>query len=170
MTRLIVLIGLSGSGKSSLAASMQQTCPDLILISTDAIRAKLFGSEEIQGAWCLVWREVQRQFQQAVNTMNQGQNRAAIYDATNARRRYRREAIALARSTGFTQITGLWLDVPLSVCLQRNQQRDRNVPDNVIHQMHRQLLGAPPSLDEGLEGLIRFTEIGIEETRLIASV
>jgi predicted kinase len=163
MPKLILLIGLPGSGKTSLVASMQQTNRSLSVISTDAIRAKLFGNEATQGEWMLVWREVGRQFRHAVYQIQQGQTGFALFDATNAKRSHRKDVIALARSVGFTHLTALWLDVPLALCLWRNQQRDRQVPEEVIHQMHRQLSDAPPSLKEGIECLIQYKRWEWEE-------
>ncbi|MBW4428061.1 MAG: ATP-binding protein [Nostoc desertorum CM1-VF14] len=45
------LIGPPGSGKSTLAAQMSQLIPNSRIISTDQIRGKLYGNEEIQGDW-----------------------------------------------------------------------------------------------------------------------
>jgi predicted kinase len=151
MTKLLLLIGLPGSGKSTLAKQLLTECPQMQLISTDAIRGQLFGSEAIQGPWLLIWREIERQFQQAT-TANQG----AIFDATNAQRQQRREILTLARDCGFTHITGLWVKTPVWLSLARNQQRSRQVPEAVILRMHRQLRDAPPSLSEGLDCLIHF--------------
>ncbi|WAL61683.1 AAA family ATPase [Thermocoleostomius sinensis] len=155
--RLYLLIGLPGSGKSTLAASMQGTCSTLRLVSTDRIRGQLFGDEAIQGPWSLIWRQVGQQLREIVQQIEQGQCQAVLYDATNTRRQSRRAVIALARSLAFTHITGLWIDTPLSVCLERNRQRDRQVPDEVIQRMQRQLEGAPPNLEEGLSCLIRYS-------------
>jgi len=152
--RLLLLIGLPGSGKSSLAAALLHCCPQRCLISTDAIRSQLFGDEAIQGNWLQVWREVGRQLQQATRQITTGQSLEAIYDATNAVRRDRRRAIALARSCGFTNIICVWLNTPLDVCLQRNEQRDRQVPDTVILKMHRCLMGAPPAMGEGCDRVL----------------
>ena len=66
MTKLILLIGLPGSGKSTLAKQLFTECPQMQLISTDAIRGQLFGSEAIQGPWLLIWRELERQLQTAI--------------------------------------------------------------------------------------------------------
>ena len=66
MTKLILLIGLPGSGKSTLAKQLLRECPQIELISTDTIRGQLFGSEAIQGPWPLIWREMERQLQQAI--------------------------------------------------------------------------------------------------------
>ncbi|MCA1993962.1 MAG: AAA family ATPase [Coleofasciculus sp. S288] len=152
MTKLIVLIGLPGSGKSFLASALLAEFPGSRRISTDAIRARLFGDESIQGSWLLVWHQVERQFRQAVKYSSM-----AIYDATNAVRRYRVDAIALGRVVGFTEIIGLWLDTPLQLCLERNRQRDRIVPESIILQMHASLQSAPPTLQDGLDRLIRYS-------------
>lgn len=153
MTKLFLLIGLPGSGKSTLAKQLVTECPQMQLISTDAIRGQLFGSEATQGPWLLIWREIERQFQLAVAT-----GRTTIFDATNAQRRQRREIITLAREVGFTHITGLWVRTPVWLCLARNQKRQRQVPQDVIWRMYRQLRDAPPSLEEGIEHLIYFPE------------
>ena len=157
MARLILLIGLPGSGKSSLAQWLLQETPGRYLISTDGIRAVLFGDEATQGSWLTVWQEVGRQFRETVGQIQRGEVEAAIYDATNVVRKQRREAIALAREAGFTDITGIWLNVPLGLCLQRNQQRDRQVPDDIIHRMSCCLHNAPPSEQEGFDRLIEIT-------------
>ncbi|MBD1823294.1 AAA family ATPase [Cyanobacteria bacterium FACHB-DQ100] len=145
----MLLIGLPGSGKSTYARSLR-SC----MISTDTIRAQLFGDEAVQGSWLKIWLKVRSQFQQAVSAIRSGEIEFAIYDATNAVRKQRRAAIALARKSGFTHITGVWINPPIEVCLERNRMRDRQVPDAVIHRMARRLYGAPPALDEGLDELI----------------
>jgi len=152
MTRLIILIGLPASGKSTLAKKIVTKYPQCQLISTDAIRAQLFGDEAIQGPWLQVWQQVQQQFHKAVS-----QKYVAIYDATNAQRRGRRQVIDLARETGFSHITGLWLDKSLKLCLERNKVRQRHVPEEVIMKMYRQLTDAPPSCEEGLDELKRIS-------------
>ena len=152
MTKLILLIGLPGSGKSTLAKQLLVECPRMQLISTDAIRGQLFGSEAIQGHWLLIWRELERQLQQAI-TADQG----VILDATNAQRKNRREVITLARDCGFSQIIGVWLKTPVWLCLARNQRRIRQVPEDIIFRMYRQLRDAPPSVEEGIDKLISFS-------------
>ncbi|ACC84375.1 AAA family ATPase [Nostoc punctiforme] len=153
MTKLILLIGLPGSGKSTFAKKLLVECPQMSLISTDAIRGQLFGSQALQGPWVLIWHEIERQFQQAISKTN-----TAIFDATNAQRRHRREVIAVARNLGFRQITAIWVDTPVWLCLAWNKKRSRQVPEEIILRMHRQLRDAPPSLEEGLDGLIRLSE------------
>jgi predicted kinase len=151
VTQIFVLIGLPGSGKSTLAQQLMAQSPQMQLISTDAIRGQIFGSEATQGPWPLIWREIEWQFKQAVAV-----NQTTIFDATNAQRRQRREIIALARKVGFTHITGLWVRTPVWLCLARNQRRQRQVPQEIILRMYRQIRDAPPSLEEGIDRLIYF--------------
>jgi len=153
-THLIILIGLPGSGKSTVAGKLLHACSQRRLVATDRIRSHLFGDEAIQGAWLRVWHEVRQQFRQTVQQIEAGTVQEAIFDATNVVRKQRREAIALARESGFTYITGLWLNTPLWVCLERNEKRDRKVEPPVILNMYRSLISAPPSLQEGLDKLI----------------
>jgi predicted kinase len=143
------MIGLPGSGKSTLAAQFLHD--GWTVVSTDRIRAQLYGDEATQGEWLRVWREVQRELW-AIAQLPHGQ---ALYDATNVIRRPRRQLITLARSWGYTRITGYWLDIPLEVCLERNLGRSRQVPSDIICRMHRRLEGGKPSVEEGLDELIR---------------
>ncbi len=156
MTKLILLIGLPGSGKSYLVKQIISQFPEIHLVSTDNIRAKLFGDETIQGPWLQIWAQIQHQFQQALT-----QQKTLLYDATNAARKQRREIIQLAKDTGITHITGLWLDTPLQLCLERNQKRQRNVPEEIILQMAVRLNDCPPSLEDGLDRIIRYTPNGL---------
>ncbi|WP_071516803.1 AAA family ATPase [Geitlerinema sp. PCC 9228] len=150
MAHLIFLIGLPGSGKSYSAQKMLAEKPQRLLVSTDAIREQLFGDAGIQGAWLVIEKEIRQQFVQAVQ-----QEKETIYDATNAQRRHRREAIALARSVGFTYLTGVWLDTPVQLCIERNQHRQRQVPEEIIWRMSRQLNDAPPRIEDGFDRLMR---------------
>jgi predicted kinase len=154
MPPLILLIGLPGSGKSTIARTLLQQDLSCRLISTDAIRAQLFGNESIQGSWLKIEQAIIQQFQQTVQQILSQQLAAGIYDATNAVRRQRREALMLARTCGFTQIVGVWVKTPLWLCLHRNQHRDRQVPEAVILQMHRRLMGAIPTVEEGFDLLL----------------
>ncbi|MBD2487382.1 AAA family ATPase [Aulosira sp. FACHB-615] len=147
---LLLLIGLPGSGKSTLAKQLIAKCPQMQLISTDAIRGQLFGDEIIQGPWFLIWQELEQQLQKTAMA-----NQSAIFDATNVQRSHRRDLITFSRDIGFTQVVGIWLTTPVWLCLARNKRRDRQVPEEVIFRMHRQLRDAPPSIEEGLDDLIK---------------
>ncbi len=153
---LLLLVGIPGSGKSTWARDFVRANPRYRIVSTDAIRARCYGDEGIQGDWLQLWRQVIIQWQQGIEAIQRGDLEGIIYDATNARRRHRREAIAAARQAGFTSITLVWFDVPLTVALERNRGRSRQVPPEVIATMHRQIQAAPPSLAEAVEHVLHY--------------
>ncbi len=150
---LVFLIGIPGSGKSAWANHLSQAfCSRRVsIISPDLLRQKLFGAMEIQGSWSRIWQQVLRETRLAL-----GLGKLVIYDATNTQCRYRHQTIACFRALGFWHITGIWLDLPLEVCLRRNQQRDRQVPETVINNMYQDLRLTPPSLADGLDCLQRY--------------
>ncbi|MEM6835964.1 MAG: AAA family ATPase [Cyanobacteria bacterium P01_C01_bin.120] len=152
---LWLLIGLPGSGKSTWARSFQSAEKAITIVSTDRIRGDLFGNEAMQGPWPQVWDTVVMQFRAAIRQTQQGQLVGTVYDATNTKRQGRRQIIKTAHSLGFNRILAVWLDVPLAECLQRNEQRSRQVPVEVIHTMARSLAGAPPDCAEGFDALYR---------------
>lgn len=152
---LILLIGLPGSGKSTWAKNFVGQHPNYSLVATDTIRERLYSDEAIQGDWRQIWRTVILEWQCGIQAIHQDRLQGVIYDATNVRRRYRRGAIATARELGFTHLTAYWFDVPLAICLERNYQRTRQVPEEILYRMHRQLMGAPPAVNEGFDELAR---------------
>ena len=155
---LLVMIGLPGSGKSTWAAHFVAKSPGYRLIATDDVRAQLYGDAAVQGDWIAICQVVLQQLQASYRAIAQGQAAGVIYDATNVRRRHRREFIQAAQRMGFQPLTGVWVDTPLAVCLERNLRRSRQVPAEIIEKMSRQLTAAPPSVGEGLAHLehVRF--------------
>ncbi len=151
---LLMLVGIPGSGKSTWAANFVAAHPRHGIVSTDNLRAALYGDEVIQGDWQQIWQRVLTQWRGGIEAIRQRELDGVIYDATNTRRRNRRGAIAAARDLGFTSITLVWFDLPLSLALERNRGRSRQVPADVIAAMHRQLQGAPPSVQEGCDRLL----------------
>ncbi len=150
---LLMLIGVPGSGKSTLASQIAAQTAGKI-VCCDQIRGELFGHEAIQGSWGRVWGRVVQEWQQGIH-----QRQLVIYDATNARCRYRRQLIAYGRSLGFRRVGGLWLDVPLEVCLHRNRQRDRQVDELVITRMYRALEACPPQSRDGWDYLYQIKNL-----------
>ena len=151
---LLMLVGIPGSGKSTWARDFVLAQPRYQIVSTDGLRAALYGDEATQGDWGQIWQQVLAQWRGGVAAICRGELDGVIYEATNARRRHRRATIAAARNTGFTTITLVYFDLPLSLALARNQMRSRQVPADVIATMHRQLRGAPPSVQEGCDRIL----------------
>lgn len=135
--RIILAVGLPGSGKSTYLANLGAHP-----ISSDAIRLQLVDDETDQTINARVFATVRYLLRQRI-----GLRRPATYiDATNLTRRDRRPFIGIARRHG-CPIEALFFDIPLAVCKARNAARARLVPAHALDQMAAKLV--PPSLDEG---------------------
>ena len=82
--------------------------------------------------------------------------RVLYFDATFALPRWREPWIASATAAG-VQVEVLWVDTPLEVCIERNAARpaDRQVPEDTMRKMHRNIKSNPPSVSEGVAGVVR---------------
>lgn len=133
--RCHLLIGQPASGKTTLARALAPLLtgpsePPAVILSTDAIRAEVFGDAAVQGPW----QEIQKLLhQRLIAAVEQGI--PVIVDATHARRAWR---LALTQSLLLprpVEWIGWWLFTPLPTCLAWNARRDRPVPLPVIQEM-----------------------------------
>jgi predicted kinase len=67
-------------------------------------------------------------------------------DATNLTPQERHSWIKLAKDYGY-EVHAVFFDVPLEVCLERNQKRRRTVEDEAMRRMWGKL--RPPTFEEG---------------------
>ncbi len=146
------LIGPAASGKSTLAEKLAAT-DNYNIVSTDAIRAELFGEESIQGDWQLIETEALNRIQKSLAA-----GRPVIYDATNTKRPWRMELLTKIRllSPQNSRWMGWYLETSLEICLERNRQRYRQVPPEVITAMHGTLKKFPPIAAEGFIDVVTF--------------
>ncbi|KPQ40141.1 MAG: putative kinase [Phormidium sp. OSCR] len=142
------LVGVPASGKSHFAQEVVKRDPRYVVVSTDAVREKLYGDAIIQGNWREIEAEVLTQIQAAI-----AQERPVIYDATNVRRSWRVDFLQLVKDLSDTPLTWVaWvMEVPVEVCKQRNGDRPRVVPNHVIERMAESLAQTPVTTAEGFE-------------------
>lgn len=138
------LVGIPSSGKSTLAKKLLQIEKNAVIVSTDAIRALLFGDESTQGDWSLIESEVFQQIEQALSL-----GKSVIYDATNAKQEWRLSMLEKLGKYQNAQWIAWHLQTPLFTCLTWNKQRQRQVPEEIIEKMDMFLYENPPTLAEG---------------------
>lgn len=159
------LIGLPASGKSTFAQFLAKEI-DAAWVSTDEIRAKLYGDAATQGIWADIEAEVFNQIRIAIE-----QGKSVIYDATNAMRPFRLDFLRKTVDLFNIQWIGWHLKTSVEECKQRNQQRDRQVPDEVIDKMNADLQENPPESNEGLLTIypvpVRDNSFDLDEIRKI---
>lgn len=132
-SKLIVAVGLPGSGKSTRLPARA--------LSSDNVRLLLSGNETDQTINGRVFAELRGLARQSLS-----ENPITWIDATNLSRWERRQWILIARECG-AEVEALYFDIPLAVCKARNAARSRVVPERVLDLMAARLV--PPSVEEG---------------------
>jgi predicted kinase len=134
---VVLAIGLPGSGKSSWFKRN-----NISPLSSDLVRSLLFDDPNEQRFQDLVFSNLRSMLRArliARRPMN-------YLDATNLTPHDRHSWIKLAKDSGY-EVQALYFDVPLDVCLERNQRRQRVVQEDVMRKMAGKL--KPPTFEEG---------------------
>lgn len=143
-TKLIVMIGVSGCGKSYLAKRIQETHDDCIIVSRDAIRFALLKDGEDYFAH---EKEVVKRYYDNINRAI-GVHKYVIADATHLTVSARRKFFNNVRTKDAYTI-GIWIDTPLEVALKQNAQRSgrARVDEQVIKDMYKRRVSPRTSED-----------------------
>jgi predicted kinase len=134
---VVLAIGLPGSGKSSWFKRHS-----VVPLSSDMVRSLLFDDIREQRFQDLVFSNLRSMLKArliAKRPMN-------YVDATNLTPQERQHWIKLAKDYNY-EVHAVFFDVPLEVCLERHQRRDRVVPEDVMRRMAAKL--KPPAFEEG---------------------
>lgn len=140
----MLLIGASGSGKSTFA---RKHFKNTEIVSSDALRAVVSDDEGDQSASADAF-----QLLRLITAKRLRRGRLTVIDATNVQSKARKSLLALARQYS-VPVTAILLNLPLPICLARNQSRpDRAVSAQVIEKQVADLLGSLPKIArEGYE-------------------
>ena len=138
--KLVLLVGVPGSGKTTYAKEHIEE--NAVHLSSDAIRAELYGDESIQGDPAEVFSLMQKR---AVEALNEGYN--VIYDATNVTRKDRASIINICPKFAKIEAHIVW--VPIEECIKRDIFRERTVGKAVIDKMLKRFQAV--YYDEGID-------------------
>jgi len=143
--RIVVLIGLPGSGKSTYLEQIGAPA-----LSSDAVRKLLADDETDQTLHDRVFQTMRYLLRHRLAL-----GRPVTYlDATHLTPEERQPYLAIGKSYG-CEVEAVFFDVPLDLCRERNAQRHRVVPDEVLAKMAARLV--PPSTAEGFDRVTAVT-------------
>lgn len=125
MKQLVLLVGVPGAGKTTLAQRLLDK--GYLCLNADAIRKELWGDAGDQREPDKVFGLFYERLEEALAA-----EKDIVIDNTNINTKHRGPILQRAIKAGYTDIQ-LWiLDVPLEVCLSQNRDRERAVPDDIV--------------------------------------
>jgi putative nucleotidyltransferase with HDIG domain len=155
--RFLMLIGIAGSGKSTVAEELMEERDDIIYLSSDEIRIELFKDVNNQENNTKVFEAMLERTKEALK-----EGKHVIYDATNTSRKKRKgllqqlpkgiEKVACYVSTEYTDI------------VEQNNNRERVVPQHVIDRMYKSM--QIPIYSEGWDKIVFFHHDNVTNNQL----
>lgn len=148
--KVIMLVGMPASGKSTWAQSYCNEHKDTVWISSDNIREMLYGNAAIQGDNHKVFDTMHRM---VIESLSLGHN--VVYDATNVSVKDRKGIINLIKNnshlTNNVTVEAKVFIVSIDELKRRNASRERSVPEYVYDRMMARFV--PPMEFEGFSAI-----------------
>ena len=134
MANLYIMVGIPGSGKSTVAKRYAAD-PDTksIIISSDKIRQELYGDKNCQShngkVFELAYKRIKENLKNGLDV---------IFDATNVTIKERKQAIRAGKEAGVHYTIAIVVTPPREICISRDKERNRTVGAEVIDKfIHR---------------------------------
>ena len=145
-TYFIMMCGLPGSGKSTIAKLLFTPNCELVIHSSDDLREEMYGDTSIQGDNKALFAELHRRMHTDLVA-----GKTVIYDATNLTVATRKQALDAIRDIDCKKLAFV-VTTPLDECIARNNARARVVPEDVIRRMASYF--SVPTKDEGFDDVV----------------
>jgi predicted kinase len=137
--RIIMTVGLPGSGKTTWAMEYIKQNPNAVRVNKDTIRSMLYGDRE--------WLREMEDFvcsirdYAIVNALLKGHE--IIVDDTNLNPQHRERIEQIVAGLGISVVVQDFTDVPLEACIERDSKREKPVGEKDIRGAHDRYLKSP---------------------------
>ena len=152
-----MLIGIAGSGKSTVAEELMEERDDIVYLSSDLLRIELLGDVNNQESNGDVFDEMRKRTQQALKD-----GKHVIYDATNVSRKKRRGL--LQQLPKDVEKVACYVSTEYKDIVEQNNNRERVVPQHVIDKMYKTM--QIPIYSEGWDKIVFFHHDNITNSQL----
>ena len=128
MSKLVVLSGVPGSGKSYFSKALRKKkVGHVYIVSSDALRDLVTGNQQNLSEETLMWK----MFYELAKVYSADPNGIVVLDATNRNTEYRINSVKELKSQ-FDEADLVIFDIPKEVVLKQNLEREFPVPESVI--------------------------------------
>lgn len=159
MARLVIPIGIPGSGKSTYAKKLEERNPSVCVVNPDSIRGGIYGygkpgikfnpDKEAE-----VWGEARKSVDECI-----AGKRSVFIDATNPDRFGRANIISWFKGSGYDIEAVRFVIEPGLAILRNKNRKKQDVLDKVICKKHISMREPAPA-----EGFARVKYIGMPPT------
>lgn len=132
MKRMILLCGLPASGKTTFYKNNPELFKGVVRLSLDDFRRLMTGKD-----FHLPFEPVVHAWIDITGRYHLSQGQSILIDATAVRSNLRTKWVKLAKEYGF-QTECYFMQTPDHVCLERDQQRERQVGEEIMRRMSEQ--------------------------------
>ena len=142
MSKLVVLSGVPGSGKSYFSKLLRKhKKAHVYIISSDALRDIVTGNQRNISEDELMWK----MYYELAAVYSQDKNGIVVLDATNRSRKYRIECVRELK-THFDEADLVIFDIPKEIVMKQNLEREFPVPEFVLEEYFREF--EPPTKED----------------------
>lgn len=131
MSKLIILSGPAGSGKSTWANNYKKENSNTVIVSSDETRKSIYNTYDPK--YCSDKVVKANMLSQAIEASKQSKD--VILDSAVVKNKNILKWIRKLKDY-FSEIGLVILDTPLETCLKQNLQRERVVPEEIIKEMY----------------------------------
>jgi len=143
--KLIVMVGISGSGKSTFSNGLK-TSLNATVVETDAIRQEVCGNAEDQTQNGRIFGIAKARVD---SYLKQGKN--VVIDATSLNAKDRRDWVRIGKENN-AEVIAYVVKTDIATAKKRNASRARKVPEWVIDKQAAKFV--QPSRNEGFDDVI----------------
>lgn len=155
--RFLMLIGIAGSGKSTVAEELAEGRDDIVYLSSDLLRIELLGDVNDQSEQANIFQVMEGRTREALKD-----GKHVIYDATNVSRKKRRGL--LQQLPKDVEKVACYVATEYETIVEQNNNRERVVPQHVIDRMYKTM--QIPIYSEGWDKIVFFHHDNVTNNQL----